>query len=67
MHKKKNHYMFTKEKANSLGKMHSHQLNSVFTSVPLKFIFGDDVSTGVKVFLQRVHLSAQNVPEGFHF
>lgn len=37
------------------------------TSISLKFIFGDNVSTGVKVFLQRVHLSAQNVPEGFHF
>lgn len=37
------------------------------TSVPLKFIFGDSISTGVKVFLQGVYLSAQNVPKGFHF
>lgn len=36
------------------------------TSVSLKLIFRD-ISTGVKVFLQGVHLSAQNVPEGFHF
>lgn len=37
------------------------------TSVSLKFIFADSISTGVKVFLQGVDLSAQNVPEGFHF
>lgn len=37
------------------------------TAVSLKFIFGNGISTGVKVFLQGVHLSAQDVPESFHF
>lgn len=40
---------------------------SQVTSVSLKFISGDSIGTDVKVFLQGVHLSAKNIPEGFHF
>lgn len=37
------------------------------TCVPLKFIFGDSIRTGVEELLQSVNLSAQDVPKGFHF
>lgn len=37
------------------------------TRVSLKFIFGDSISAGVKVLLQGVNLSAQDVPKCFHF
>lgn len=36
------------------------------TFVPLQFVFGHSVRAAVKVFLQRVHLPAQDVPEGLH-
>ncbi len=47
--------------------LHNSEFMPLVTSVSLKFIFGDSISTGVKVFLQGVHLSAQNVAERFHF
>lgn len=43
------------------------KVNNRYTSVPLKFIFGNGIGTGIKVLLQGVHLSAQNVSESFHF
>lgn len=36
------------------------------TFVPLQFIFRHSICTAVKVFLQRVHLPAQDVSEGLH-
>lgn len=43
------------------------KVNNWYTSVPLKFIFGNGIGTGIKVLLQGVHLSAQDVSESFHF
>lgn len=39
----------------------------VATSVSVKLILAQGIGTRVKVLLQGVHLSAQNVPEGLHF
>lgn len=38
----------------------------VLTFIPLQLVFGDSVCTAIKVLLQGVHLSAQDVPEGLH-
>lgn len=38
----------------------------VLTFIPLQFILGHSVCTAIKVFLERVHLPAQNISERLH-